>query len=206
MSKKWTKLAGSLTLAGALLLTATACSNNSDSETKTSQSSTKSSTTTSSKKSSVKKSATTAVKTAQIKLSQTDAINKFHEKYKDKDVKEIDLEQENGNYVYTVDGFDRTHEYEVKVNATTGKILSSKTEKADLDELNEKALDVDNLISRAEATKIAEKKVKGTADKWDLKQSGKNTVWEVEVADGTTKHEVQINAKSKEVIKVDKEN
>lgn len=203
MTNKWIKLAGSLTLAGVLLLTTTACSNNSDSETKTSQSST---TTTSSKKSSVKKSTTAAIKTAQIKLSQTDAINKFHEKYKSKDVKEISLENENGNYVYTIDGFDRTHEYEVKVNATSGKFISSKTEKADLDELNEKALDVDNLIGRDEATKIAEKKVKGTADKWDLKHEGKNTVWEVEVSDGTNKYEVQINAKNKEVIKVEKEN
>ncbi|QNQ84285.1 hypothetical protein FP435_07570 [Lactobacillus sp. PV037] len=203
MAKKWTKLVGSITLAGALLLTATACSDNSSSDTKSSQSSPSSS---ASNKSSAKKTASTAVKTAQIKLSQTDAINKFHEKYKGKEVKEISLEKENGSYVYNIDGFDKTHEYEVKVNATSGKILSNKTEKADLDEMNEKALDVDNLISRNEATKIAEKKVSGTADKWDLKQSGKNTIWEIEVVDGTTKHEVQINAKTKEVLKVEKEN
>ncbi|QNQ81088.1 PepSY domain-containing protein [Lactobacillus sp. PV034] len=186
MTKKWTKLAAGVTMAGALLLTATACSNNEKTEPKTAE-------------------VTKKAKVATIKLSQADAISKFHKQYSGKDVKEINLKPEKNKYVYEIEGFDRTHEYEVKIDANTGKILSHKSEKSNLDQLNEQALDVDKLISRNQATKIAEKKVKGTATAWDLTHDNKKTVWEVEVTKGNKKHEVTINAETKKVISVEKD-
>lgn len=186
MTKKWTKLAAGVTMAGALLLTATACSNNEKSEAKTTE-------------------VTKKVKTATIKLSQADAISKFHKQYSGKDIKEVDLKIEKNKYVYDVEGFDRTHEYEVKIDANTGKILSHKSEKSNLDELNEQALDIDKLISRSQATKIAEKEVKGTATAWDLTHDDKKTVWEVEITKGSKKQEVKINAETKKVISIEKD-
>lgn len=186
MTKKWTNLAAGITMAGALLLTTTVYSNNDKVEAKTTEVAKK-------------------VKTGTIKLSQADAISKFHKQYSGKDVKEISLKIEKNKYIYDVEGFDRTHEYEVKIDANTGKILSHKLEKANIDELNEQALDVDKLISRSQATKIAEKKVKGTATAWDLTHDNKKTVWKVEVTKGTKKHEVKINAETKKVISVEKD-
>ena len=183
MTKKWTKLAAGVTVAGALLLTATACSDNEKSEPKSTE-------------------VTKKAKTSTIKLSQADAISKFHKQYSGKDVKEINLETDKNKYVYEIEGFDRTHEYEVKIDANSGKILSHKSEKSNLDELNEQALDVDKLISRKQATKIAEKEVDGSATSWKLTHDDKKTVWEVEVTKGNRKQEVKINAETKKVISV----
>ena len=186
MTKKWTKLAAGVTVAGALLLTATACSDNEKSEPKSTE-------------------VTKKAKTSTIKLSQADAISKFHKQYSGKDVKEINLETDKNKYVYEIEGFDRTHEYEVKIDANSGKILSHKSEKSNLDELNEQALDVDKLISRKQATKIAEKEVDGSATSWKLTHDDKKTVCEVEVTKGNRKQEVKINAETKKVIPVKKD-
>lgn len=186
MVKKLTKIAAGVTMAGALFVNAGMYSDNTKVEAKTSE---------------VSKN----VKTSTIKLSQADAISKFHKQYSGKDIKEIDLKVEKNKYIYEVEGFDKTHEYEVKINAKNGKIISHKSEKSNLDELNEKALDVDKLISRSKATKIAEKEVAGTARSWKLTHDDNKTVWEVEVKKGNKKQEVKIDAKNKKVISIEKD-
>ena len=202
MSKnnKITRLLAATAVIGIIGTSAAACSNN-DSSNQSKQSSVK-------KETKDKKSNTeNALKKSQIKLSQTEALNKFDEKYSDKEIKEINLKLDGNRYIYEIDGFDKSREYEMTINARTGKEIKSSSEKLDLDEHLQKGLDLDKTISRKEASEIAEKEVKNSvAKEWDLKMEDGKAIWEVTVESGSTKHEVEIDASSKKVIRSEEEN
>ena len=135
-----------------------------------------------------------------INLSQSDAINKFNEKYGSKSIKGIELKNKKNKYIYEVEGFDSEKEYKVKIDASSGKILKAKSENLDADD-KEEALDLNGLISRSEATKLAQTKASGKAIKWSLEMDDQQPVWEVELKDGNKETEVKIDAKSQKILK-----
>ena len=206
------KTIGTLSLTALLGLALTACSNNSDKSDNSSSSSSSSEKTESTKTSSSDKKSQaektvnegkTKLEVKTIKISQTEALNKFDQTYKDKKIKDIDLKSESKEYVYEIEGFDNDKEYTVVINANNGKVIRSHSEKRDLSDSLDKALDLDKTISRDEATKIAENKVKGTAKEWKLEQDHNNAYWEIEVDDGSKTSEVKIDAINKKVIEVE---
>lgn len=140
-----------------------------------------------------------------INLSQSDAINKFNEKYGSKSIKEIELKNKKNKYIYEVEGFDSEKEYKVKIDASSGKILKAKSENLDADD-KEEALDLNSLISRSEATKLAQSKASGKAVKWSLEMDDRQPVWEVELKDGNKETEVKIDAKSQKILKTKTDN
>lgn len=199
MKRKISKLLAATALIGTLGISVVACNNN-DSTSKTKQSSIKK--TVKDKASNTKNTA----RKSQIKLSQTEAINKFDKKYSDKKLKEIDLKLDGNKYFYEITGFDKDKEYEMTINATSGKEVKSSSEKLDLDERLQKGLDLDKVISRDQASEIAEKEVKNsTAKEWTLKMDQDKVIWDVTVESGSSKHEVEIDAISKKVIKSEKD-
>ncbi|WP_368279810.1 PepSY domain-containing protein [Lactobacillus sp. RTP31084st1_D4_RTP31084_210423] len=199
MKRKISKLLAATALIGTLGISVVACNNN-DSTSKTKQSSVKKT---------VKDKASNTRNTARkskIKLSQTEAINKFDKKYSDKKLKEIDLKLDGNKYFYEITGFDKDKEYEMTINATSGKEVKSSSEKLDLDERLQKGLDLDKVISRDQASEIAEKEVKNsTAKEWTLKMDQDKAIWDVTVESVSSKHEVEIDAISKKVIKSEKD-
>lgn len=199
MKRKISKLLAATALIGTLGISVVACNNN-DSTSKTKQSSVKK--TVKDKASNTKNTA----RKSKIKLSQTEAINKFDKKYSDKKLKEIDLKLDGNKYVYEITGFDKDKEYEMTINATSGKEVKSSSEKLDLDERLQKGLDLDKVISRDQASEIAEKEVKNsTAKEWTLKMDQDKAIWDVTVESVSSKHEVEIDAISKKVIKSEKD-
>ena len=199
MNRKISKLLAATALIGTLGISVVACNNN-DSTSKTKQSSVKK--TVKDKASNTKNTA----RKSKIKLSQTEAINKFDKKYSDKKLKEIDLKLDGNKYFYEITGFDKDKEYEMTINATSGKEVKSSSEKLDLDERLQKGLDLDKVISRDQASEIAEKEVKNsTAKEWTLKMDQDKVIWDVTVESGSSKHEVEIDAISKKVIKSEKD-
>lgn len=199
MKRKISKLLAATALIGTLGISVVACNNN-DSTSKTKQSSVKK--TVKDKASNTKNTA----RKSKIKLSQTEAINKFDKKYSDKKLKEIDLKLDGNKYFYEITGFDKDKEYEMTINATSGKEVKSSSEKLDLDERLQKGLDLDKVISRDQASEIAEKEVKNsTAKEWTLKMDQDKAIWDVTVESGSSKHEVEIDAISKKVIKSEKD-
>ncbi|WP_347283823.1 PepSY domain-containing protein [Lactobacillus taiwanensis] len=199
MKKKISKLLAATALMGTLGMSVVACSDN-NSANKTKQSSVKK--TAKDKASDTKN----TVRKSQIKLSQTEAINKFDKKYSNKDLKEIDLKLDGSKYIYEITGFDKDKEYEMIINAINGKEVKSSSKKVDLDERLQKGLDLDKIISRNQASEIAEKEVKNsTAKEWTLKMDKDKAIWDVTVESGTSKHEVEIDAISKKVIKSEKD-
>ena len=190
-----------LAIGASLGLTVISCSNSGDDSSKSSQSSK-----VENAKKKTKKSAnenTAKLKTTDIKLSMSEALNKFDQKFKDTKIKSIDLQAEGNSYFYEIDGMDNNKEYTAKIDANNGKILHSESEKLDLDDRLDKTINLDNVISRKQATKIAEKKVKGTAEEWKLEQDHNKAYWEITVNDGSKKHEVKIDAETKKVVEVD---
>lgn len=135
-----------------------------------------------------------------INLSQSDAINKFNEKYGSKSIKGIELKNKKNKYIYEVEGFDSEKEYKVKIDASSGNILKAKSENLDADD-KEDTLDLSGLISRSEATKLAQTKASGKAVKWSLEMDDKQPVWEVELRDGNKETEVKIDAKSQKILR-----
>lgn len=199
MKRKISKLLAATALIGTLGISVVACNNN-DSTSKTKQSSVKK--TVKDKASNTKNTA----RRSKIKLSQTEAINKFDKKYSDKKLKEIDLKLDGNKYFYEITGFDKDKEYEMTINAISGKEVKSSSEKLDLDERLQKGLDLDKVISRDQASEIAEKEVKNsTAKEWTLKMDQDKAIWDVTVESVSSKHEVEIDAISKKVIKSEKD-
>lgn len=143
-------------------------------------------------------------KKSDIKIDQQAAIDKFNQKYQNKQINEVELESDNGKYVYAIKGFDNANEYKVKVNAKDGKVISNKSEKLDKND-KKYTLDLNKVISRDEASQIAEKAAKnGSSVEWKLEQEKENqAVWEVKIKDGRTVKEVKIDAGSKKVLSVE---
>ena len=135
-----------------------------------------------------------------INFSQSDAINKFNEKNGSKSIMGIELKNKKNKYIYEVEGFDSEKEYKVKIDASSGEILKAKSENLDADD-KEEALDLNGLISRSEATKLAQTKASGKAVKWSLEMDDKQPVWEVELKDGNKETEVKIDAKSQKILR-----
>ena len=142
---------------------------------------------------------------SKIKVSQNTAVKKFKAKFKTAQIESISLDKENGRYVYDIEGFTSSKEYEMKINASTGKTISSHSEKLDRDERGKKALSLSKTISRSTATKIAQKRVAGKAVEWSLDREGSKHVWEVTISKNGQKSEVKVNAITKKVISVDRD-
>lgn len=211
-TNKLVKLLSGVALGAALVMGTVACGSNNDSSTSQSseKSSSKSSSKSSEKTSSKQSSATSSVKESvvkgkikTIKVSQSEAIDKFNEKFANSKIKSIDLKPNGATYIYEIDGFDSSKEHELTIDAVTGKEIHSKTETLDLDDRNQKGLNLSKTISRSEAGKLAEKHVgNGTAMEWNLEMDDDTgrPEWEVTVEDGTHKTEVKIDALNKKVL------
>ncbi|MBI1714417.1 Peptidase propeptide and YPEB domain-containing protein [Lactobacillus crispatus] len=142
--------------------------------------------------------------TASINLSQEDAVNKFYEKYGSKSIKEIELEQKKNSYVYEIEGFDSQNEYKVKIDASNGNILKAESEKLDSDD-EAQALDLNNMMTREQATQLAQTQVSGQPVEWSLEMDDDQPIWKVEFEDGGKKTEVEIDAKNQKIIKTETE-
>lgn len=145
-----------------------------------------------------------SVDTSKIKITQQQAIEQFTAKYGNKSIETIELEAHHGTYVYSIEGFDSSKEYRVDVDAESGKILNSKSENLDKDDKNV-ALNLSKVISRSEATEIAKKSASGTAVEWTLETENGKAVWSVELVNGSNRSEVEIDAESKKVLNIKKD-
>lgn len=197
-STKWVKVLSGAVLIAALGVGTVACgSKDNNSSTQSSESSSQTST-----KSSSKTSTTTSetIQSSNIKVSQSEAVAKFNKKYANSQIKAIDLQANGSKYIYQLEGFDSKSEHELTIDAETGKEIHSHSENLDLDERHQTGLNLDKVISRTEAGKIAESHAKGTAIEWNLELDDGQPIWDVTVENGRHHTEVKINAETKHVI------
>ena len=154
---------------------------------------------------------TTSEKTSAVAVSLEKVTTAFEKKYPEAKITSLQLDTDFGRYFYEIEGVDQQKEYQVEVNAETGEFTKEKVETLDVDEQNgvkiqEEALDLTNIISREQATTLAEKEAKvGQATDWKLEKELGITYWEVKVKEGQQKIEVKIDAHSGKILTTERD-
>ena len=154
---------------------------------------------------------TTSEKTSAVAVSLEKVTTAFEKKYPEAKITSLQLDTDFGRYFYEIEGVDQRKEYQVEVNAETGEFTKEKVETLDADEQNgvkmqEEALDLTNIISREQATTLAEKEAKvGQATDWKLEKELGITYWEVKVKEGQQKIEVKIDAHSGKILTTERD-
>lgn len=154
---------------------------------------------------------TTSEKTSSVAVSLEKVTTAFEKKYPEAKITSLQLDTDFGRYFYEIEGVDQQKEYQVEVNAETGEFTKEKVETLDADEQNgvkmqEEALDLTNIISREQATTLAEKEAKvGQAADWKLEKELGITYWEVKVKEGQQKIEVKIDAHSGKILTTERD-
>ncbi|EGO9470806.1 peptidase propeptide and YPEB domain protein [Enterococcus faecalis] len=154
---------------------------------------------------------TTSEKTSAVAVSLEKVTTAFEKKYPEAKITSLQLDTDFGRYFYEIEGVDQQKEYQVEVNAETGEFTKEKVETLDADEQNgvkmqEEALDLTNIISREQATTLAEKEAKvGQATDWKLEKELGITYWEVKVKEGQQKIEVKIDDHSGKILTTERD-
>ncbi len=154
---------------------------------------------------------TTSEKTSAVAVSLEKVTTAFEKKYPEAKITSLQLDTDFGRYFYEIEGVDQQKEYQVEVNAEIGEFTKEKVETLDADEQNgvkmqEEALDLTNIISREQATTLAEKEAKvGQATDWKLEKELGITYWEVKVKEGQQKIEVKIDAHSGKILTTERD-
>ncbi len=154
---------------------------------------------------------TTSEKTSAVAVSLEKVTTAFEKKYPEAKITSLQLDTDFGRYFYEIEGVDQQKEYQVEVNAETGEFTKEKVETLDADEQNgvkmqEEALDLTKIISREQATTLAEKAAKvGQTTDWKLEKELGITYWEVKVKEGQQKIEVKIDAHSGKILTTERD-
>lgn len=117
-----------------------------------------------------------------IKISPLEAFDKYMDKYPDTKVKKMELDEDYGEYVYEVKGYDDESEYELKIDPVNGDILKEEKDSRDDDE--------EEAISRGNVEKVADivdKALKEAGAEYRLEE------WTLKVKNGRAQIEVEMD-------------
>lgn len=147
----------------------------------------------------------TTAKYEDIKVVPSEAFNIFTKKHPDTKIQKLELDFEDGLYVYEVEGYDNAKKYELKINSMDGKILKEEQEDRNND-------DKEGKIELEDVNKI-----KGLVDKtlkdagnnykieeWTLKSEAGQPIFKIEVVDNKNNDiEYKYNVNTGELIEKD---
>lgn len=142
---------------------------------------------------------TTGIEDKEFKISLDDAVKKFKEEFKadEIEVSSLEFDEDNGKYTYDIKGFNGNDEYEAKIDADSGEILSKEQDKED-DSSDKKAIDFTKIKDSKEAIKKALENNKGFVKSYelDVNDEGK-TIYEIDVVGGD---DVELDAETLDII------
>lgn len=142
---------------------------------------------------------TTGIEDKEFKISLDDAVKKFKEEFKadEIEVSSLEFDEDNGKYAYDIKGFNGNDEYEAKIDADSGEILSKEQDKEN-DSSDKKAIDFTKIKDSKEAIKKALENNKGFVKSYelDVNDQGK-TVYEIDVVGGD---DVELDAETLDII------
>lgn len=142
---------------------------------------------------------TTGIEDKEFKISLDDAVKKFKEEFKvdEIEVSSLEFDEDNGKYAYDIKGFNGNDEYEAKIDADSGEILSKEQDKEN-DADDKKAIDFTKIKDAKEAIKKALENNKGFVKSYelDVNDQGK-TVYEIDVVGGD---DVELDAETLDII------
>ena len=161
-------------------------------------------------------SATNSELVEKTKVSVNEAIKVYQKNFPKADIVSIELEKHLGKPVYTIEGADKTTEYQLNINAINKKIKQKSEEPLDEEDRSEaktEKLNLKKIISLKKAAQIAQKAAQiaqkaakgGKATEFKLEQDLGVTFWEVKVVNGNSETEVQIHAQKGKVLKTEKD-
>ena len=143
--------------------------------------------------------ATTGIEEKEFKVSLDDAVNKFKEAFEVDgiEVSSIEFDEDNGKYVYDIKGFKDNEEFEAKIDAESGEVISKEKDKED-DTKDAMAIDFTKVKAPKEAIAKALKNNKGFVKSYELdfNDQGK-LVYEIDVVGGD---DVELDAETLDII------
>lgn len=153
---------------------------------------------------------TTDLNNKKFSMNYTDAVEIFKNKHPEADVTSIELSQELGKFVYTIDGVDDSNEFEMKFDADTKAILQDNNEKLDAEDANgnERAnekLDLTGIKTPQEAMTAALKQQAGTVKEWTIERELNQTYYSVQIMNGNQEVEVKLDSKTLEVLSTEQD-
>lgn len=143
--------------------------------------------------------ATRGIEEKEFKVSLDDAVNKFKEAFKVDgiEVSSLEFDEDDGKYVYDISGFKDNEEFEAKIDAESGEVLSKEQDKDD-DTKDDKAIVFTKVKAPKEAIAKALENNKGFVKSYELdfNDQGK-LVYEIDVVGGD---DVELDAETLDII------
>lgn len=135
-------------------------------------------------------------------------------------ITDIELENDDRKAQYEVDVDFDGYEYDFKFDAYTGEVLEQKREKdrdddfeqwseataADSNSNNKPASSSEKLIGSDKAIEAALAVVSGTVESVELEHDDGISYFEIEIKDGRSEHDVDVDAKDGSILNVDSDN
>lgn len=138
-------------------------------------------------------------------VSLAQAVDAFKKEYPQAQLTGVSFEEENGNFVYELEGKDPKQDYEFQVHATSGEILKQEQEGENNPMIE--ALDLSQVKTEQEAMAAAKEAAKDQdllVKSWSLEIENKRPVYEVSLVKGDQDDlEVKLDAKTLEVLDLD---
>ena len=124
----------------------------------------------------------------------------------DGNVTKIELDRERSGDIYEVEVKSGSVEYDLDIDAKTGKVLRTDKDKDNDDDSDDKVIVTDGkFITEKAAVKIAMKQAKGTVTDIELDNEDGRVIYEIEINDGTYEYDFDIDAISGKVLKFEKD-
>ena len=134
-------------------------------------------------------------------ISLEDAVDKFKETFDDPsiEISSVDLSEDDGKYAYDIQGFKENYEYEAKIDAESGEIISKEEEQDDDndDKDDDVAIDFVEIISPKEAMEKALENNKGYVKSYEIDHDDDRLVYEIDIEDGD---DVELDAKTGDIL------
>ncbi|WP_264736738.1 PepSY domain-containing protein [Cytobacillus firmus] len=122
-------------------------------------------------------------------------------------VESIELERANGKQYYDIDIENGKEDFDIKIHALDGEVISINKERDDDDDnddndQSEKEVNGENIISEQKAVEIAEKEVNGTLKEIEIDEDDGQILYEVELKTNKGEADVDIDAETGKILKV----
>lgn len=117
-----------------------------------------------------------------VTITPEEAFDIYMDKYPNAKVTEVELEKDMGEFVYEVEGYEGTTEYELKIDPADGNITKE-------------SIDTDNDIDETEITRDHVAKVINLVNQAfsEVEDDATLKEWKIESDDGIVKLEVELN-------------
>lgn len=117
----------------------------------------------------------------------------------------IELDRERSADIYEVEVRSKGIEYDLDIDAKTGKVLRIDKDDMDDDDYEDKAVSNGKILTEKAAIQIAMLQAKGKVTDIDLDDDDGRLIYEIEIKDGKYEYDFDIDAKSGKVLKFEKD-